>query len=79
MFTVYGQHNCIWCERALTLLRELDHEYDFKYIDKSTKYLEQFKRDWPGRKTVPAISFNNERIGGYEDLRAWVSKHSTNE
>lgn len=79
VFEIYGRNNCQSCENAKTLLKDYGYEFEFFNIEEQQMYLEDFKFEWPGRKTVPAISFNNERIGGYEDLREWVSKHSTNE
>ena len=79
MYEIYGRSNCASCTNATNLLESLDELYVYYNIEESDYWLNQFKKEWPGRKTVPAISKYGEKIGGYEDLREWVSKHSTNE
>ena len=64
---VYSTDNCHWCERAKSLLRA--RELDFEEIDISSDQasaLEMTKRS--GRCTGPQIFIDNVHIGGFDEL-----------
>ena len=65
MYTVYGKKNCVWCEKAVALLRlknrpytymELNRDYDIEFL--LVKNL----------TTVPQIWLDGEYVGGYTEL-----------
>lgn len=77
MFTIYGQPNCVWCERAKSLLDERNLPYIYYEItDPGNRYM--FGADFPGRRTVPAVMYNKQNIGGYEELREWLKRYTSN-
>lgn len=77
MFEIYGRTNCVWCDRAKELLLNHGLSYSFRNIETNPSYLEDFLEDFKGKKTVPQIRIfiGNEYsyIGGYEELRKWLS------
>tara|TARA_B100000965_G_scaffold211811_1_gene176975 strand:- start:445 stop:672 length:228 start_codon:yes stop_codon:yes gene_type:complete len=69
---IYTKDFCIWCDRAKGLLNA--HSIDFNEIDlsendKRAKFYENIGNNV---KTVPQIFIDGQRIGGYQDLRAWL-------
>ena len=65
---IFSKPNCIYCDKAKTLLKGLGFEYSEKSInDFETK--EQFLEDIGKRvRTVPQIKINSRLIGGYNQL-----------
>jgi glutaredoxin len=70
---IYTKDNCIWCDRAKTLLASEDLEY--KEFDLSDNKLraEFYSKIGNDVKTVPQIFIDNELVGGYQDLVRWFS------
>jgi len=70
---IYTKDNCIWCDRAKTLLASEDLKY--KEFDLSDDKLraEFYSKIGNDVKTVPQIFIDNERVGGYQDLVRWFS------
>ena len=73
MFEIYGTSSCPWCDKAKSLLKELDIPFDFFNIEENPQALVYFKKQFEGKKTVPQIqellgSPTYKYIGGYEDL-----------
>ncbi|MFM7009151.1 MAG: glutaredoxin domain-containing protein [Betaproteobacteria bacterium] len=69
MIFVYSKDNCPWCVKAKELLTAKGLEYT------EFKFGEDFDADGlrsllgPDRKlTVPQVFFDDELVGGYEDL-----------
>lgn len=69
MIFVYSKDNCPWCVKAKELLTAKGLEFT------EMKFGEDYDADGlraligPGRKlTVPQVFFDEELIGGYEDL-----------
>lgn len=68
MINIYTKNDCIWCEKAKTLLKENDIHFKEYVIGKDVT------RSWvieafPTRKTVPIITEGHMIIGGYDDLK----------
>ena len=73
IITIYTNDGCVYCDRAKTLCEIAGVEYrevDIKTVD----------MDWLKYKighiprTVPQIFFDQNYIGGYEDLKNFFSK-----
>jgi len=73
MIYVYGKEGCLFCKKAVDLLRSEGHAYTYCDIYGS----EDTMKEMIGRvtqvsglppKTVPQIFFDNELVGGYHDL-----------
>ena len=69
---IYTKDLCIWCDRAKGLLNA--HSIDFNEIDLSEndKRARFYENIGNNVKTVPQIFIDGQRIGGYQDLRAWL-------
>lgn len=81
MFELYGRNDCIWCDRAKSLLEEKGLPYAYRGIDLEQAYVDNFKVLFPGATTVPQIIYNVPTedsegytiwIGGYSDLVTWL-------
>lgn len=81
MFEIYGKNNCVWCDRAKSLLSSKG--LPFKYLELGKDFdLEELYEAFGSVKTLPQISHDFGGytgwgiIGTYEDLVKWL-KHST--
>ena len=70
MILIYSKDNCPWCVKA----KELLDAHGLEYIE--LKFGQDFDADdlrariGPDRKlTVPQIMFDDELVGGFEDLQ----------
>jgi len=66
---MYSGPMCSFCEAAKRLL--IRNNLEFKEIDISTKdgLKEEMIKKSNGKKTIPQIFFDNDHIGGYQELR----------
>ena len=67
---MYSGPMCAFCEAAKRLL--LRNNLEFKEIDISSQegLRDEMIQKANGKRTIPQIFFNNEHIGGYQELRA---------
>ena len=67
--TVYSGQMCGYCDAAKRLLER--NNLEFTDIDVSTKdgLREEMTKKANGRRTIPQIFFNDEHVGGYQELR----------
>ena len=67
--TMYSGPLCNFCDAAKRLL--LRNNLEFKEIDISTKdgLREDMIKKANGKRTIPQIFFDNDHIGGYQELR----------
>ena len=67
--TVYSGPMCGYCDAAKRLLAR--NNLKFTDIDVSAKegLRDEMIKKANGRRTIPQIFFNNEHIGGYQELR----------
>ncbi len=72
MYTIWGRPNCQWCERAKDLLD--DHDEYWEYVELTPDNLEEFNKQFHGKKTVPQIMGNGYYVGGYEDLHKHLNR-----
>jgi glutaredoxin 3 len=68
--TMYSGPMCAFCEAAKRLL--LRNNLEFKEIDISTKdgLRDEMIKKANGRRTIPQIFFDQQHVGGYQELRA---------
>lgn len=66
MYTVYGQPDCIFCEKAKRLLENCQLPYTFVELSDSAKG-RMYENS--GRASIPIIHQNGVEVGGYQDLR----------
>ena len=67
--TMYSGPMCAFCEAAKRLL--VRNNLEFKEIDISSQesLRDEMIQKANGKRTIPQIFFNNEHIGGYQELR----------
>lgn len=77
MYIIHGKPNCPYCHRAVELLKKTDDK--MVYIDITLKENEHIVQELAelGCTTVPQIYFNDEHIGGYEDLVIYLRPRQT--
>ena len=68
--TIYSGPLCNFCDAAKRLL--LRNNLKFKEIDISTKVglREEMIKKANGKRTIPQIFFDDQHIGGYDEVRA---------
>ena len=66
---VYSGPMCGYCDAAKRLLAR--NNLEFTDIDVSTKegLRNEMTKKANGRRTIPQIFFNDEHVGGYQELR----------
>ena len=70
---LYTKDQCIWCDRAKGLLNaySIDFvEFDLSNDEERLKFYENIGNNV---KTVPQVFIDNLRIGGYQELKAWLN------
>ena len=66
--TLYSKENCIYCNKAKALLKNLGLSYEEKKLE-SYKDKEEFLKDIGKQvRSMPQIKIENELIGGYNQL-----------
>ena len=66
---IYTGPSCNFCDAAKRLLER--NNLEFTDIDVSTKdgLRDEMTKKANGRRTIPQIFFNDEHVGGYQELR----------
>ena len=67
---VYSKNNCVYCNKAKTLLKNLGLEYEEKSLEKDfgsdpSKLIEDIGKNV---RQMPQIKIDGELIGGYNQL-----------
>jgi len=68
--TIYSKNNCVFCNKAKTLLKNLGLEYEEKSLEKDfgsdpSKLIEDIGKNV---RQMPQIKIDGELIGGYNQL-----------
>ena len=68
--TIYSKNNCVYCNKAKTLLKNLGLEYEEKSLEKDfgsdpSKLIEDIGKNV---RQMPEIKIDGELIGGYNQL-----------
>ena len=68
--TIYSKNNCIYCNKAKTLLKNLGLEYEEKSLEKDfgsdpSKLIEDIGKNV---RQMPQIKIDGDLIGGYNQL-----------
>ena len=74
--TIYTGPLCNYCDAAKRLLTRNNVQY--KEIDISTVdgAMNEMISKANGKRTIPQIFFDDQHMGGYDDVRAWRKKIS---
>lgn len=71
MIIIYGKPQCPFCEKAKNLCDQRGFKYEYKSL--GTDYTkEELLENFPGARTVPQITINGEKIGGYDQFTAYL-------
>ena len=73
---IYSKTNCVFCEKAKTLLQI--HNPNIHMLDQDYNR-EEFFNKFPHAKTFPQIIINKQHIGGYKELKKWLEENSFDE
>jgi len=68
--TIYTGPLCNFCDAAKRLLVRNNAEYKEINIATTDGAMDEMIKKANGRRTVPQIFFDEEHIGGYDDIRA---------
>ena len=68
--TVYSKNNCVYCNKAKTLLKNLGLEYEEKSLEKDfgsdpSKLIEDIGKNV---RQMPQIKIDGKLVGGYNQL-----------
>jgi len=67
MYKIYSKDGCVHCERAKELLEYIDIPYKEIKLGVDVD-IDTFKEDNPSVRSMPYILFDEEVIGGYNEL-----------
>ena len=68
--TIYTGPLCNFCDAAKRLLARNNAEYKEINIATTDGAMDEMNKKANGRRTVPQIFFDEQHIGGYDDIRA---------
>ena len=68
--TIYSKNNCVYCNKAKTLLKNLGLEYEEKSLEKDfgsdpSKLIEDIGKNV---RQMPQIKIDGELVGGYNQM-----------
>ena len=75
MIEVYGRPNCNWCVKAKELLNQYGLNYSYSIVGEDIG-INEITEMFPGVRTVPIVAVDGKRIGGYEELKAYLEETS---
>ena len=67
---VYSGPMCGYCDAAKRLLARNNLEFTDIDVSRKEGLRDEMTKKANGRRTIPQIFFNEEHIGGYQELRA---------
>ena len=68
--TIYTGPMCSYCDAAKRLLTRNNATYNEINIGKVDGAMDEMIKKANGKRTIPQIFFNEEHIGGYDEVRA---------
>ena len=68
--TIYTGPVCNYCEAAKRLLKRNSASFSEINIAEVDGALDEMLKKANGKKTIPQIFFDDQHIGGYEEIRA---------
>ena len=73
MFEIYCTTNCTYCDMAKKLLTVHNKEYTFIDVAEDEDITAAFFNKFPNVSRVPQIMDDDKYVGGYQELREWLS------
>ena len=71
---IYTKDNCIWCDRAKILLDSKKISYNEIDLSDDSERLKFYEKIGDNVKTVPQVFIDDERIGGFQDLKVFLDE-----
>ena len=68
---IYSKSNCSYCVMAKNYFESIGIDYIEYNVENIPTFNELLKRH-PAARTMPQIFINDDLIGGYTDLMAWL-------
>ncbi len=72
--TIYSKNDCIFCDRAKSLLNEKKIVFREVLVDTNDQCVVSELQDRTGMKTFPQIFIGNQVLGGYSELKELEQK-----
>ena len=72
--SIYTKDNCIWCDRAKILLDSKKISYNEIDLSDDSERLKFYEKIGDNVKTVPQVFIDDNRIGGFQDLRVFLDE-----
>ncbi len=69
---VWSKEQCAYCTQAKNLLKQKGFDYEERVIGNGW-LKEQLLDAVPNARTVPQVFFDNKLIGGFAELKAYLS------
>jgi len=66
--TIYSKNNCVYCNKAKTLLKNLGLEYEEKKLEEFDSPQAMLEDIGKNVRQMPQIKIDGELIGGYNQL-----------
>jgi len=79
LVTIYTGPLCNFCDAAKRLLARNNAEYKEINIATTDGAMDEMIKKANGRRTVPQIFFDEQHIGGYDDIRALEKENKLQE
>ena len=67
---MYSGPMCAFCDAAKRLLNRNNLEYKVIDVSTGTDLRDEMIKKANGKRTIPQIFFNDQHIGGYDEVRA---------
>ena len=71
---IYTKDNCIWCDRAKILLDLKKISYNEINLSDDSERLKFYEKIGDNVKTVPQVFIDDNRIGGFQDLKVFLDE-----
>ena len=72
--SIYTKDNCIWCDRAKILLDSKKISFNEIDLSDDSERLKFYEKIGDNVKTVPQVFIDDNRIGGFQDLRVFLDE-----
>lgn len=72
---VWGQSNCVWCERVVGLLGSFGYAVEYRKIGETCSKAD-FISAVPGARSVPQVVIGGKVIGGYEAVTGYLTPNA---
>ena len=72
--SIYTKDNCIWCDRAKFLLDSKKISYNEIDLSDDSERLKFYEKIGDNVKTVPQVIIDDNRIGGFQDLKVFLDE-----